>query len=139
MLRKDEGTGFEHEDASAARGIRDEQMLCDYRAERATADDDDIEIPPASADRLDAAVECLRQSVAEEAAHIVQGERRRFGCQRRGHRLLLVVVRVNNGAVGVDLKTGRCRCNNVLGARIEPRYRKRFRSTVRRLPIWVTA
>jgi hypothetical protein len=66
--------GLKDKDASASRGIVEEQLLCDDRAKRAAANDDRIEFALAPANSPGCAIQRFLQRIAEKAPHIVEGE-----------------------------------------------------------------
>lgn len=80
VLRQHKRPRLEHEDAPAARGVGDEKMLRDDGPESAAADDDRVEVAPASADGLCRAVEGFLQRIAEKPSHVIEAECGRFGC-----------------------------------------------------------
>jgi hypothetical protein len=81
MLGQRKRASLKHQNAPAARRVRNEEMLCDYGSECPAADNDDIEAARSSRDALARAVERFLQRVAQEASHVV--ERKRCGFRRQ--------------------------------------------------------
>jgi hypothetical protein len=84
MFRQHEWSGFQHQNASAARRIGNEEMFRNDGPERPAADDDDIEVARSSADALAHAIACLLQGIAQESAHVIECEGSGFRRQRHG-------------------------------------------------------
>src|SRR4029077_20487445 len=92
MLRQYEGPAVQHEDALAAVGAAEPEMLGDGAAERAAADDDEVKRPQIAACRQARSGACIRvdrddhfvEGIADVATEDVTGERREFGHKRHG-------------------------------------------------------
>jgi hypothetical protein len=82
MLGQDEWAGLQHQNAPAARRIRDEEMFRYDGPERTAADDDDIKPARSAPDTLTRAIACFLQGVAQEAPHVIEREGSRFRGQR---------------------------------------------------------
>ena len=86
--RQHERALLEDQDPSAARRVLQEESVGHHGAEGPTADNNDIKVPALIPDILCGGIDRLLQRVAEEPAHVVEGERRGLGAQQRGHERL---------------------------------------------------
>jgi hypothetical protein len=76
VLGQHEGALFQDKDPPAVCVVTLKQRLCHHRAERATSDDDHVEIAAGASHPLSRPVEGLLQGIAEITPHVVERERR---------------------------------------------------------------
>src|SRR5262245_8560733 len=92
VFRQHPRPGLEHQDAAAAGGVCNEEVLCHNATERATTDDDGIKGARSSTDNLSSTVERLLQVVEQKTPYIIQCKRRGFRSQQRCHDVSLLAM-----------------------------------------------